>query len=161
MVSEEFNVLEAIRLAQEAEQKAAAFYDDAAQKVKHPLGQSLLKELAEFERHHYAKLVALEESLRKRGAFIEYEGREIATKPPSPGEITVDRQPTQAMEVVALALEAEQQAEKRYDTLAERTSDPVAHEMFRRLADEEHTHYRILRDVYWNLNNRRAWVWAV
>jgi hypothetical protein len=27
MVSEEFNVLEAIRLAQEAEQKAAAFYD--------------------------------------------------------------------------------------------------------------------------------------
>ena len=32
--------------------------------------------------------------------------------------------------------------------------------MFRKLAEEEHTHYRILGDAYWNLNNRGVWNWS-
>lgn len=159
MVHEEFNVLEAIQLAQEAERQAAAFYADAAQKISHPLGHKLLQELERFERHHYDKLVALEDSLRRTGTFIEYEGKGMETHPPAASEITVERQPATAMEIITLALDAEQSAERRYESLAERTSDATAHEMFRRLADEEHMHYRILRDVYWNLNNRGVWWW--
>lgn len=159
MTGKDFNVLEAIQIAKDAEQQAAAFYADAAKNLTHPIGRKLLEELAEFERHHYAKLVELENSLREKGAFIEYEGKGMKTKPPSRSEITVEKAPKQAMEVVALALDAEQKAEKRYNELAEHTSDPTAHDMFQKLAEEEHMHYRILRDAYWNLNNRGVWSW--
>ncbi len=53
----------------EAEKKAAAFYADAAQKTE-TLGRSLLEQLAEFERHHYAIMAKLEQSLRDQGAFM-------------------------------------------------------------------------------------------
>jgi rubrerythrin len=159
MTDQGFNILEAIQIAKDAEQKAAAFYADAAKKLSHPVGHKLLEELADFERHHYDKLVALEDSLGAKGAFIEYEGKGMKTNPPSRSEITVEKEPKQAMEVVALALDAEQKAEERYNELADHTSDPTAHDMFHTLAEEEHMHYRILRDAYWNLNNRGTWTW--
>jgi rubrerythrin len=159
MTGETFNVLEAIQIAKDAEQKAAAFYSKAAKDLAHPIGRKLLGELAEFEQHHYAKLVELENSLREKGAFIAYEGKGMKTRPTSRSEITVEKAPRQAMEVITLALDAEQQAEKRYNELAEKTTDVAAHEMFQKLAEEEHMHYRILRDAYWNLNNRGVWTW--
>jgi len=159
MAGENYTVLEAIQIAKDAEQKAEAFYANAAKNLTHPIGHKLMLELAKFERHHYDKLVELEDSLRKKGVFIEYEGRGLATKPTSRGEITVEKEPKQAMEAIALGLDAEKQAEKRYNELAENTTDRSAHEMFQKLAEEEHMHYRILRDAYWNLNNRGVWSW--
>ena len=32
--------------------------------------------------------------------------------------------------------------------------------MFKRLSQEEYTHFRILNDEYYNLNNQGKWVWA-
>jgi len=159
MTGESYTLLQAIQIAKDAEQKAEAFYANAAKNLPHPIGHKLMLELAVFERHHYDKLVELEESLREKGAFIEYEGRGLATKPTSRGEITVEKQPKQAMEAIALGLDAEQQAEKRYNDLAQQTKDVAAHQMFQKLAEEEHMHYRILRDAYWNLNNRGVWSW--
>ena len=31
--------------------------------------------------------------------------------------------------------------------------------MFEQLAKEEAAHYRLLRTVYWNLNDRGTWSW--
>jgi len=159
MSQHELNVLEAIEIAKDAEQKAAAFYSDAAQKLAHPIGRKLLEELAEFERHHYSKLTELENSLRKKGAFIDYEGRDLQVRVPGRSEITTDANPKTAMEVITLAIDAEQKAEKRYEALAEQVTDSAAHAMFRRLTEEEHGHFRVLGDAYWNLNNRGIWAW--
>ena len=50
-------------------------------------------------------------------------------------------------------------AEKSYTELSNQAMDQKGHDMFNRLAEEEHKHYRILMDVYWNLNNLGTWKW--
>ena len=153
------NVLDAIQMAMEAEQKAAAFYADAAQKTASPLGRELFDQLVEFERYHYSKLADLEKSLRDEDAFIEYEGKELTLSVSS----EVDSKEANKMSVmisITLGINAERNAEKRYSALAEQTDDPDGKAMFKRLVEEEHVHYRILSDEYYNLNNFGMWVWS-
>jgi rubrerythrin len=70
MINQDLSLPDAIQIAKAAEQKAAKLYADAAQQTPNPLAQGLFEKLAEFERHHYDRLVDLEESLRDRGTFI-------------------------------------------------------------------------------------------
>jgi rubrerythrin len=159
MTHQDLDLADAIQIAMEAEQKAAALYGDAAQKTSNPLGQRLFKRLAEFERHHYEKLLALQESLREQGAFIEYEGKELSL--PAPGEVESIPEPHKMsmMKIVTMAQEVERKAEERYVALAEQTTDPTGQAMFKQLAEEEQAHFRLLRDVYWNLNDHGTWSW--
>jgi rubrerythrin len=160
MTHQDLNLADTIRIAMEAEQKAAALYGDAAQKTSNPLGQRLFNRLAEFERHHYDKLLALQESLREQGAFTEYEGEELSL--PAPGEVEGIPEPHKMsmMKIVTMAQEVERKAEERYVALAGQTTDPTGQAMFKRLAEEEQAHFRLLRDVYWNLNDHGTWSWS-
>jgi rubrerythrin len=158
MTDQDITLLDAIKIAMEAEKKAAAFYTDAAQKTE-TLGRGLLEQLAEFERHHYAILVKLEQSLRSQGTFIDYEGRELAFPAPSEVQTTAEPNKMSMMGIITTALEIETEAERRYRALAERTSDPAGRSMFERLAKEESNHHRILREAYTSLNNRGVWDW--
>jgi rubrerythrin len=158
MTNQNITLLDAIKIAMEAEKKAAAFYADAAQKTK-TLGRGILERLAEFERHHYAILVKLEQSLRDQGAFIGYEGEELTFPAPSEVQTTAEPDKMSMMGIVTTALEIETEAEKRYNALAEQTSDPDGQSMFKRLAQEENKHHNILKDAYVNLNNHGTWVW--
>ncbi len=158
MSNPDLTLLDAIQMAMEAEQKAAAFYDNAAQKVDSPLGQELFEQLADFERYHYAKLDDLARSLREEGTFIDYEGKELSVSVPAEVE-GKEVNKMSVLEIIALAIDTEQAAQDRYTALAEQTTDPAGQEMFKRLAQEEHTHYRILNDEYYHLNNDGLWVW--
>jgi rubrerythrin len=159
MTDQDITLLDAIKIAMEAEKKAAAFYADAAQKAE-TIGRKLLEQLAEFERHHYAILAELEQSLRDQGAFIGYEGEELTFPAPSEVQTTAEPDKMSMMGIITTALEIEVEAEKRYTALAERTSDPAGRSMFRRLAQEENKHHKILRDAYVSLNNRGVWAWT-
>ena len=44
MNNQDLNFLDAIRMAIEAEERAAAFYDEAAEKTENPLGRELLEQ---------------------------------------------------------------------------------------------------------------------
>jgi rubrerythrin len=158
MTDQDMNLLDAIKIAMEAEKKAAAFYADAAQRTV-TLGRGLLEQLADFERHHYAILVKLEQSLRDQGSFIDYEGRELTFPAPSEVQTTAEPNKMSMMGIITTALEIETEAEKRYTALAEQTSDPDGQSMFKRLAQEENKHHKILRDAYVSLNNRGVWAW--
>jgi rubrerythrin len=158
MTNQDITLLDAIKIAMEAERKAAAFYADAAQKTE-TLGRQLLEQLAAFERHHYDVLAKLEQSLRDQGAFIGYEGRELAIPAPSEAQTTKEPDKMSMMGIITTALEIETEAEKRYNALAEQTDDPAGQSMFRRLAQEENKHHKILKDAYVNLNNHGKWVW--
>jgi rubrerythrin len=59
-----------------------------------------------------------------------------------------------------MALDIERAAEERYTTLAEQVTDPAVEAMFNRLAEEEHTHHRVLRNAYWSINNHGVWAWS-
>jgi rubrerythrin len=157
MAEQDINLLDAIKIAMEAERKAADFYADTAEKAN-LLGRQLLKQLAEFERHHYDILVKVEASLRAEGAFTEYEGKELTV--PAPSEIQTTEEPNKAslMGIITMALDIEKQAKERYLSLAELTSDQRGTAMFKRLAEEEQMHYVILTDAYWSLNDHGTWV---
>lgn len=157
MNDEDLTLPKAIQIAKAAEQKAADLYADAAQKTPNPLAQRLFEKLAEFEHHHYDKLVELEESLREEDAFIEYEGREMNLSMSGEVESIQEPEKKSAMAIITMAIEIEEKAEKRYKELAERTSDPDGRSMFERLSEEEHHHYLILSDAYWSLNDRGVW----
>ena len=159
MTEQNLDLLDAIKIAMEAEQQAAAFYADAAQKTE-TLGKGLLERLAEFERHHYDILVKLEKSLRDQGAFIGYEGRELTMPAPSEVQVNVEPNKMSMVGIITTALDIERQAKERYTALAERTSDPDGQAMFKRLAREEQKHHDILSQAYWSLTNHGVWALA-
>ena len=61
------------------------------------------------------------------------------------------------MKIINEAIDLETRAESSYNKLAEMTADKQGHDMFARLAEEEHKHFLILKDVYWTLNNLGEW----
>jgi len=145
---------DAVTLAKDAEQKAAAVYSQAAQETTNPLARRLFEQLAAFERLHYEKLVELELSLREKGTFIEYEGEnELPVSPGGEGRRLEGAKRTSAAKVLDQALQIEADAEERYRALAEMTDDKRGRKMFERLAKEEHNHYLVIQSAYYDLAN--------
>lgn len=157
MDDQDLSFLDAIRMAIEAEQNAAAFYTNAAQKTNNPLARRLLGQLAEFEAYHRTKLADLEKSLCENGACILYEGKRLLFKVPDEVEKLKEADRMSAMEVITVAIDIKQKAEERYTALAEQATDPDGQAMFTRLAEEERTNRRILDKAYWSLNNHGIW----
>ena len=153
------NLLEAIRVVKENERIASESYADAAQKISNPMGKELFEQLSEFEKFHYARLTALENSLEEEGNFITYEGKEFPLPPIF--EIKAAKEPDQksVMKIISEAMQLEKKAEKAYADLAVEITDPQGHEMFSRLSEEEHNHYRILTRAYKSLKDTGAWKW--
>jgi rubrerythrin len=166
---------EALEIAMDAELAAEAFYAQAAVEIRDPGGRDLLGRLAAFEQYHYQQLAELARSLQETGQFIEYEPR--AVEQFAPGAVGVAgtvRHGTGAGEAVATqlgdltdevsilakAIENEKIAGERYRVLAEETSDPSGQDMFRKLANEEAIHQRILEDEFFSLSNQGVWGWS-
>jgi rubrerythrin len=154
------NLLEAIRVVKENERLAADFYGEAAKNTRNEMGRELFKQLRAFEEFHYTRLTILEKSLELKGEFIVYEGMEFPLPPTIAPKAVEEPQKQTAIQIVIKAMELEKQAEKAYADLAGQITDPQGHAMFRRLAEEEHRHYRFLAEAYWNLSNFQAWKWA-
>jgi rubrerythrin len=166
MSEQSLTLANAVQMAVEAEKQAVEFYRDAAQKAGKAVIARLFNNLADFEQQHYDKVAELALSLQKKGKFILYEGSSLSI--PAQSEIAISQtggdalKATQVsmMSVITLAQNVEQQADKRYSALAERTTDPDGKAMFQRLAKEEQSHLRLLTEVYWNLNDRGVWAWS-
>ena len=163
-MSQELGLEEALDIAMEAELKAQAFYAQAAVEVQDPNGRDLLGRLAAFEQYHYQKLSELAKSLQKDGQFIEYEARTMAQFMPAVGRGETAGTYLDELEDVASilskAIENEKIAGERYRVLAEETADPNGQDMFRKLANEERTHQRILEDEFFSLSNQGVWGWS-
>jgi rubrerythrin len=147
-------------VVKENERIASATYADAAQKISNPMGKKLFEQLSEFEKFHYAQLIALEKSLTESGDFINYQGKEFPLPPVFEIKAAQELNRKSVMQIISEAIDLEQQAEKAYANLAETTTNQQGHAMFSRLAEEEHNHYRILIEAYWTLNNLGVWKWS-
>jgi len=159
MTTQELSLSDAIQIAMEAEKKAAALYTDAVDQTSNPLGKRLFKKLAEMEQYHYDKLLDLATSLEEKGVFINYEAQVLPFSAEGEGKSLPEPQKMSMMKIITVAQEIEQQAETKYAQLATQTADPDGKAMFEQLAKEEHDHYRLLSQVYWNLNNHGVWSW--
>jgi rubrerythrin len=151
------SLLDGIRLAKENEKAAADFYATAGKTSGNPGAKKLFEELTAFEKIHYERLTALEESLNKHGKYISYAGTDFVVPPSLVIRLPELPDAPSVMTVITEAVDLEARAETAYSKLAELTADPQGHDMFLKLAEEEHGHYRLLKEVYWTLNNRGEW----
>ncbi len=151
------NLTDGIRIAKENEKIAAEHYAQAAKASGTSKARKLFEQLNEFEMIHYQRLTALEDSLKDKGTFINYAGTELVLPPDLVIKmVELPNQPS-LMNIITAAVDLETRAENAYNALADLTTDPQGHDMFRKLAEEEHKHYRILTDVYWTLTNLGEW----
>jgi rubrerythrin len=148
----------------DAELKAQAFYAQAAIEIQDPQGRDLLGRLAAFEQYHFQKLSELARSLREDGRFIAYEMRAMEQFAPlvergeATGTLLAELKDT--VGILGRAIENEKIAGQRYRVLAEDTTDPDGQDMFRKLANEEMIHQRILEDEFFSLSNKGVWGWS-
>jgi rubrerythrin len=162
-MSQQLGLEEALDIAMDAELQAQAFYAQAAVEVQDPNGRDLLGRLAAFEQYHFQKLADLARSLQEDGEFIEYESRAVEQFAPlvggeATGTLLADLKDTAA--VLSKAIDNEKIAGERYRALAEETSDPAGRDMFKKLANEEAIHQRILEDEFFSLSNQGVWGWS-
>ena len=163
-MSRKLGIEEALDVAMEAELKSQAFYAQAAVDVQDAGGRDLLARLAAFEQYHYQKLTELAHSLREGGRYIVYESRTLEQFAPLDlrGEATAVllEQLQDVPGILSTAIDREKVAGEQYRLLAEETADADGRGMFRKLADEEMTHQRILEDEFFSLSNRGVWGWS-
>jgi rubrerythrin len=163
-MSQKLGLEEALDIAMDAELRAQAFYAQAAIEVQDLHGRDLLGRLAAFEQYHYQKLSALARSLQEDGRFIEYEARSVEQFVPIVGRgetagTLLDDLGDMAS-ILSKAIENEKVAGERYRVLAEETDDPNGQDMFRKLANEEMIHQRILEDEFFSISNQGVWGWS-
>jgi rubrerythrin len=151
------SLMDALRIAKDNEKAAAELYGRSATSAGNSNVRKLFEQLTEFEQMHYARLTELEKSLTDSGAFINYDGTDFVVPPDM--VIKVPELPDKAstMTIISKAADLETRAESAYRKLAAMTTDVRGHQMFDRLADEEHKHYLTLKEVYWALNNLGKW----
>ena len=151
------SLLDAVRVVKENERRATQNYAEAAKNTDNPLGKTLFEELSKFEAYHYERLTALEKSLAESGLFIDYQGREFPQPPVFKVQAAKEPNAKSLMTIITQAIDLEKEAEKAYADLASSTTDPLGHEMFTQLSEEEHKHFRLLTDAYWTLSNFGEW----
>lgn len=154
------SLLDAIRIVKENERLARERYSEASKSISHPRGKELFEQLSQFEQYHYEQISSLEKSLQDSGEFISYEGKEFPLPPIFEIEAAKDANRKSMMKIIAEAIELEKTAEKSYADLASQLTDSLGRNMFIRLSEEEHNHYRILNEAYWTLNDLGVWKWS-
>lgn len=153
--------IEAVRIALEAEKNAYQAYSKAAKKTKNPKGKEMFQQLSEFEMNHYKKLKDLLKSLQEKGEWILYEGTPLKKK-----KVTLKTKPLKGqdqltdMDALKMAVREEKKAHAFYRSMAELTRDPRGKDMYKRLAEEESLHEKLLNDQYYSLHNTGIWSWG-
>ncbi len=153
--------VKALRVAMEAERSASQAYARAAKATKDPRGRDMFEQLSEFERNHFEKLREQLKSLQDKGQWTVYRGTSLkkpraleAPKLPK-GEDTLGD-----MEALKIAIREEKKAKGYYRSMAELTKDPRGKEMYKKLAEEEALHEKLLNDQYYSLHNTGLWSWG-
>ena len=153
--------LKAIRVAIEAEKEAFQAYSKAAKRTKNPKGRDMFQQLSEFEMNHYQKLTGLLKSLQEKGEWVLYGGTSLKKKSiPLKMEKPKGHEQLTDMDALKIAIREEKKALAYYRSLAELTRDPRGKDMYKRLADEESLHEKLLNDQYYSLHNTGLWSWG-
>lgn len=153
--------LEIVKVAMEAERDAYQTYSKAAKKTINPKGRDMFQQLSEFEMNHYQKLKDLLKSLQERGEWILYGGTSLKKKAiPSKTAKAKGQEQLTDMDALKMAIREEKKSLAYYRSMAELTKDPLGRSMYKRLADEEALHERLLNDQYYSLHNTGSWSWG-
>ncbi len=153
--------LKAVKVAIEAEKEASQAYSKAAKRTRNPKGRDMFQQLSEFEMNHYQKLTGLLRSLQEKGEWILYQGTSLKKKAiPLKMEKPKGNEQLTDMDALKIAIREEKKALAYYRSMVELTRDPRGRDMYKRLADEESLHEKVLNDQYYSLHNTGLWSWG-
>jgi len=153
--------MKAVKVAMEAEKEAYQAYSKAAKKTKNPKGRDMFQQLSQFEMNHYQKLKELLKSLQEKGEWVLYSGTSFKKKSiPVKMEKPKGQEQLSDMDALKMAIREEKKAQAYYHSMAELAKDPQGKNMYKRLAEEETLHEKILNDQYYSLHNTGIWSWG-
>jgi rubrerythrin len=155
--------IDAIKIAMDAEQDAHSYYSQSAQKATSPKGKDMFNQLAAFELNHYNYLKSLLTSLQEGAGWTSYSGTQFSGSGQSSEANNASAEEGMKDDVLSIlskAIEDEKNASACYTKLAEETDDPTGKEMFKKLAEEEKLHTKLLNDQWYQLNNQGVWLWG-
>jgi len=153
--------LKAIRIAMEAEKQAYQNYLRLEKKTKNPKGKDMFKQLSDFEMNHYQRLKELSKSLEEKGEWILYQGASFKKRSiPIKMETPKGQDQLSDIDALKIAIKEEKKARAFYSSMAEITKDPRGKDMYKRLAEEEELHEKVLNDQYYSLHNTGLWSWG-
>ena len=153
--------LKAIRVAMEAEMEASQFYSKSAKKTRNPKGRDMFQQLSEFEMNHYLKLKELSKSVAEKKEWILYSGTNLKRRNiPLKIEKPKGQEQITDMDALRMAIREEKKAQTYYRSMAELTKDLRGKDMYKRLANEEALHEKVLNDQYYSLQNTGVWSWG-
>ncbi|MBS3906694.1 MAG: ferritin family protein [Syntrophaceae bacterium] len=153
--------IKAVRVAMEAEKEAYQTYAKAAKMTKNPRGKDMFQQLSEFEMNHYQRLKGLLKSLEEKGEWVLYEGTSLTKKKiPLKAEKPKGQEQLTDLDALKIAIREEKKARAYYRSMAELTKDPRGKDMYKRLANEEELHEKLLNDQYYSLHNTGIWSWG-
>ncbi len=153
--------LHAVRMAMQAEKEAYQFYLKAAKKTKNPKGKDMFQQLSEFEMNHYKRLKELSQSLADNKGWILYSGTALKKNPISfKPEKPRGQDQLSDIDALKMAVKEEKKAQSNYRSLADLTNDARGKDMYKRLAEEEALHEKLLNDQYYSLHNTGVWSWG-
>jgi len=153
--------IKAVKVAVEAEKEAYQNYSKLSKKTKNPKGKEMFQQLSEFEMNHYQKLRTLLKTLQENGEWILYEGTTLKKKSiPMKAEKPKGQEQLTDIDALKMAIREEKKAQSYYRSLAELTRDSRGKDMYKRLANEEALHEKVLNDQYYSLHNTGLWSWG-
>ncbi|NWF93422.1 MAG: hypothetical protein HXY46_10930 [Syntrophaceae bacterium] len=153
--------LKAIEIAMKAEKEASQSYSKAAKMTKNPKGKDMFQQLSEFEMNHYKRLKELSQSLQEKGEWMLYSGTSLKRRSiPLKMDKLGDKEQLTDMDALRIAIREEKKAQAYYRLMAELARDARGKDMYKRLAEEEALHEKILNDQYYSLHNTGVWSWG-
>jgi rubrerythrin len=159
MESSTTNIDDLLNEAMNSELQAKEFYLYASEKAESNAGKKLFRELADFEQNHYDKVKGIIES-RENGQKVE----DVTSSQDIPSvrsEIEGEFEPNkdEVIMVINLAINAEKNAQARYEKIAKMVEDAKEKEIFAGLAQDERNHQKILEDEFYHISNKGTIIW--
>ncbi len=147
-MTQEFNLLEAIKLAIQTEKDVMDFYLKAAALTNNDRGKKVFEQLASEEREHAGHFFKIYTG-SDLGSFEDF-----MAQPPSTGHATL-KQLEKALDenvherkAMELAMKEEEDLVKNLRMTASRIVDPAVRAVFERMAQETEHHYAIIESEY-------------
>jgi rubrerythrin len=147
-----------IETAIKMEQKAIAFYNDAAEKTDHPFGKRMFLSFVDDEKDHLCMLRDLAE--KEQVAFkINEPKKDIRTIFDELKDEMIDKisATTDEIGAIRVAMDMEKEGFHYYEKIASESPDERERALFERLAHEEEQHFRLLENTFEYLNDTGNW----
>ena len=145
--------------AMNSEIKAKEFYLYASEKAESNAGKKLFKELADFEQNHYNRVKKIIESRNIGKKVEEMTFSQDIPKVRSEIEGEIEPNKDEIVMVINLAIDAEKNAQARYEKIANMIENSEEKGIFKSLAQEERNHQKILEDEFYHISNKGTIIW--